>query len=275
MRVDDHDDPAALFFNLRVHVTNLCICEVLGVELEILIAIRVIVLLSPLNIGPKHINREAIISELPISIHEHIRGNWGPLAEMEAKSVQKWHWRKSRDRGKIFIDLFDALFFVTTREHEEFNDIGLACKGHLRPLILAFVLTSVDIHCCLRRVHPEEGGRRVVRQAHNVRDGAVKGPRLIRSMQMVRGINLIWISASCSFEGQGVLTLWNTEEGLLFTGQPEAPRDRLLDGIRILAVNIDAASLLGAISQGSETGVVIVRGSAFVTVFEIGRIGRP
>ena len=42
-------------------------------------------------------------------------------------------------------------------EHEEFNGVSFACKGHLRSLLLTFFHTSVDIHCGLRRVHPEEG----------------------------------------------------------------------------------------------------------------------
>ena len=72
MWVNDDDDTTALIFNLLVHLSDLGVCEVLRVELEVFISCRVTVLLSPLNITPQYIDREAIVSKLGVSIHEHV-----------------------------------------------------------------------------------------------------------------------------------------------------------------------------------------------------------
>jgi len=72
MRVDNHNNATTLLLNLRVHLLNLSVCEVLRVELEVFVASGVAILLSPLDIGPKDIDREFIVSEFAIPVHQHV-----------------------------------------------------------------------------------------------------------------------------------------------------------------------------------------------------------
>ncbi len=72
MRIDNHNDATTLLLNLRVHLLNLSVCEVLRVELKVFVASGVTVLLSPLDIGPEHIAREFIGSEFSVPIHQHV-----------------------------------------------------------------------------------------------------------------------------------------------------------------------------------------------------------
>lgn len=73
MRVDNHNDATTLLLNLSVHLLNLSVGEVLRVKLEVFVASGVAVLLSPLNIGPEHIDREFVVSEFAIPVHQHVR----------------------------------------------------------------------------------------------------------------------------------------------------------------------------------------------------------
>ena len=148
MWIDDDDNTAARSLNLRVHVTNLSFCEVFRVELEVLVACWIVILLGPFNIGPEHIDRESIIGELGVSIHEHISGDWCPFAEMEAEGVQERHRGEAGDRGQVLVDLLDTATLVAACEHEELNDVGLASESDLHALFI-LLLRSVNINSCL------------------------------------------------------------------------------------------------------------------------------
>lgn len=82
VRVNNDDDATTLSFDLRVHLFNRSVSKVLGIELEILVAIRVVILLRPFNIRPQDIDREFVIREFSVAVHKHVSRNRSPLAEM-------------------------------------------------------------------------------------------------------------------------------------------------------------------------------------------------
>ena len=55
MRIDNQNDATIRILNLLVHLSNVNISEVCRVPLEVFIALRVVILLSPLDIAPEHI----------------------------------------------------------------------------------------------------------------------------------------------------------------------------------------------------------------------------
>ena len=72
MRVDNHNNTTALLAYFCVHLANLGVCKVLRIELEVFISLRIIVLLCPLDVGPQVVDREAIIREISIPIHQNL-----------------------------------------------------------------------------------------------------------------------------------------------------------------------------------------------------------
>ena len=154
MGIDDDDNTAARSLNLRVHVADLSVCEVFRVKLEVFVACWIVILLGPFNIGPEYINRESIVRELGVSVHEHVSGDWCPFAEMETESVQERHRGEAGDRSQVLVDLLYAATLVAACEHEELNDVGLASESDLHALVI--LLRSVNINSCLGRVHPQE-----------------------------------------------------------------------------------------------------------------------
>ena len=92
--IEDHCDAAALLFDFFVHLGYLRLGEVLLVEPEVLVAAFRRVLLGPLDVGPDNVEREAILGEVSVSVHENLSGHVGPLAEVEAKGLDHGHWSK-------------------------------------------------------------------------------------------------------------------------------------------------------------------------------------
>ena len=72
MWVDNKHQASACHVNLSVHLIDGIVSEVLGVELEVLVALRVVVLLGPLDVAPEHVHGEAIVGKVPVSLHEHL-----------------------------------------------------------------------------------------------------------------------------------------------------------------------------------------------------------
>ena len=72
MRVDNYHNTTALIADFCVHLADLSVGKVLRIELEVFVALRIIVLLCPLDIGPQVVNREAIIREIAIPVHHHL-----------------------------------------------------------------------------------------------------------------------------------------------------------------------------------------------------------
>jgi len=95
MGVDNHYDAAALIVDLLIHLGDLGVGEVLGVEFEVFVASRVVVLLRPLNVGPQNVNWEAVFSKLTVPVHQHLGGDRGPLAEVVAQGVKEGHGSES------------------------------------------------------------------------------------------------------------------------------------------------------------------------------------
>jgi hypothetical protein len=87
-------------FNVFIHLLKLTWLKVLRVEDEILVSIR------PLNVHPKHINRESIIGEVFISFNDHISRNICPLAEVEAQSMILRQRNITADNSQVFLNLF-------------------------------------------------------------------------------------------------------------------------------------------------------------------------
>lgn len=73
VRIDDDDYAPTSCFYFGIHLRDRSFSEIFGIEFEILVACIVIVLLGPLNVGPEHVDREPIFSEILISVHEDIR----------------------------------------------------------------------------------------------------------------------------------------------------------------------------------------------------------
>ncbi len=72
MRVDNYHNTAAFSADFFVHRGNLDVSKVLRIELEVFEALRIIVLLGPLDVGPQVVDREAVIREITIPIHQHL-----------------------------------------------------------------------------------------------------------------------------------------------------------------------------------------------------------
>lgn len=87
--VDNHGDAAMGGFDFCVHLRDLFRSKVLGIKHEVLVTLRVRVLISPFNIHPEHIDREAIACEISITLHEHLSTDVGPLAEVETQHVDR------------------------------------------------------------------------------------------------------------------------------------------------------------------------------------------
>ena len=68
------------------------VCEVFRIELEVLVALWVVILLGPLDVAPQVVNGKAIIREVLISFHQHLCGDRIPLTEVEAESLQLGQW---------------------------------------------------------------------------------------------------------------------------------------------------------------------------------------
>ena len=69
MRINDHDNAAPRILNLLIHLINLVIGEVLWIELEVLVALGIVVLLRPLDITPEHIDGEPIVGKVLVALH--------------------------------------------------------------------------------------------------------------------------------------------------------------------------------------------------------------
>lgn len=99
MRVDDHSDASVLSFNLSVHLSDLALSEVLRVKDKVLVALGIRILVRPLNVHPEYIDGEAEIGKVAVTLHNHFSADVSPLAEVEAKRVNRWHGCESRNDG--------------------------------------------------------------------------------------------------------------------------------------------------------------------------------
>lgn len=109
MRVNDHDNAAPRILNLFIHLSDLVVGEVLRIELEVLIALWIVVLLCPLDIAPKHIDGEPIVCKVLVALHQHLCRDRVPLAKVEAKHVQEGQWSKASDCGEILHEKLDSV----------------------------------------------------------------------------------------------------------------------------------------------------------------------
>ena len=109
MRVNYHDNAAPRILNLFIHLSDLVVGEVLRIELEVLIALWIVVLLGPLDIAPKHIDGEPIVGKVLVALHQHLCRDWVPLAEVEAEHVQEGQWSKASDCGEILHEKLDSV----------------------------------------------------------------------------------------------------------------------------------------------------------------------
>ncbi len=94
--INDYSQTSVACLYLLVHLGNLGLCKVLGIEDEIFVASRITVLVSPLDIHPQNIYREPIVCKVLVAFHNHFSTYISPLAEMETKCMQQWHWSISR-----------------------------------------------------------------------------------------------------------------------------------------------------------------------------------
>ena len=101
MWVDDDDDTAARILDRLVHICDLSLCEVLRVEFEVFIALKIVILLSPLDIAPEHINGEAVHGKVSITFYKHLSRYRIPLAEMIAKRVDKRHGSEAGHQSQV------------------------------------------------------------------------------------------------------------------------------------------------------------------------------
>ena len=150
--VENDSDASAGFLDLLVHLLDLWLSEVLLIESEILIATLGRVLLCPFDVRPDDVKRESVLSEVPVSLHEHLSRDVGPLAEMEAKSLDHWHWCITRDCCQVLVHLLHTIgvrvsAVVRAGEDEELKSTGFTGKGDR-------LIIDVDESVC--RVHPEE-----------------------------------------------------------------------------------------------------------------------
>lgn len=72
MRVEDRRDVAVRIGDLSVHLSESVRGEVLWIEFEVLISIRQSILISPLYIHDKHVEREISRREQRIALHHPI-----------------------------------------------------------------------------------------------------------------------------------------------------------------------------------------------------------
>jgi len=84
MRVHNEDKTASSILYFFIHLLNLLLCEVFRVKFEVFVASRIIILLSPLDITPQHIDWEAIHSEVCVPFHKHFSRYWVPFAKVES-----------------------------------------------------------------------------------------------------------------------------------------------------------------------------------------------
>ncbi len=81
--INDHSDSSVACFNFRVHLVNLTGRKVLRVKNEILISLWIAILVRPLDVHPKYIDREFEISEVTITFDNHLSTYISPLTKVE------------------------------------------------------------------------------------------------------------------------------------------------------------------------------------------------
>ena len=127
MRVDNEHDAATLLLNLAIHLIYLRLSKILGIENEVFVAGWVVVLVCPGDVRPEYIDREAVIREFPVSVHEDFSRDRGPLTEMEAKGMKWGEVREARDCSQVFVDLLYAVLTLvcrnSRRKHEQFDNV--------------------------------------------------------------------------------------------------------------------------------------------------------
>ena len=87
VRVKYCGDEAVFSFDLSVHLLNVRLSKVLRVEAEVFVAVRLSVIIGPLNIHNEDIDWKIEISKVLVSLPENIRRNNVILGEVEAKGM--------------------------------------------------------------------------------------------------------------------------------------------------------------------------------------------
>lgn len=83
----EHQSSTSLIY-LVIHLIDGVVCEVLRIELEVLIALWVVILLGPLDVAPQDVDGKTIVCEVLISFHQHFCRDRIPLTEVETESLQ-------------------------------------------------------------------------------------------------------------------------------------------------------------------------------------------
>lgn len=118
MGVNYYCDTTVTCFNLSIHLSNLIFSKVLRVENKIFISFWITLLICPFDIHPKHIYWEAKLCEISISLDYHLSTDVGPLTKMESKHVNGCHWDKTRNNSKIFLDFFESICSLWSKDYE-------------------------------------------------------------------------------------------------------------------------------------------------------------
>ena len=95
VRVKDGGHVSSSSLNFSIHLSEVCGCEVLWVEFKVFIAIRLAILVSPLDVHDEDINRELIISEVSVALHDNLSRSLIILGEVETKGME----RRQRDKA--------------------------------------------------------------------------------------------------------------------------------------------------------------------------------
>ena len=90
VRIQDGGHVSSSLFDLFVHLSEISGREVLRVETEIFVAIGLTVEIGPLDVHDEYINRELVVRELPVPVHDDLRRGDVIFREVEAKCVQRW-----------------------------------------------------------------------------------------------------------------------------------------------------------------------------------------
>ena len=122
MRVNDHNNSPVAFFNLFVHLIDLSSSKVGRVENKVLISAAV-VLIRPLNVHPQNVEREVVVGEVPVALHQDLSGNGSPFTKVEAERVDRRQRRISRNYCQVLQNLFEPIgvAIVSRSKRENFK----------------------------------------------------------------------------------------------------------------------------------------------------------
>lgn len=122
MRVCGDNEATSGVMDLLIHVHDIILREAFVVVLTVL------VVLSVLAIEPEHIDGEAEVREIVVSLDDLVSGVLLPLREVVTKGVHGGHWGVTSELRKFFLKLLGVS--LSTKQ-VEFKSISLRDKGRV------------------------------------------------------------------------------------------------------------------------------------------------